>query len=218
MKSTINLHLPKRLVSALAEHNAHINSLRGMVFILAIGLIFSLYALYKAPSEILVRIPPDLSNGAVMKVGDIPKSRVLIDTAFLWVEMNTWLKDGKKDAYANLEAYQHYIGERFNRELRAQYDKLNSDGELDRKRRVTLNPGTMSDFEDRVIVKVNNRAWVVLIDVIVEDFYLDQRVQNVVVRYPLEVEAVETLRNQNPIGLKIMGLASQAIIVKENRL
>lgn len=212
----MKLNLPTKLVSLLAENKSHVLSLRLTIAILTIALGFSLYTLYKWPSEIVVRIPPDLSNGAVMRVGDVPKARVLVDVSYLWVEINTWLKNGKVDAYKNLNDYQHYMGGRFKRELEAQYNTLNSRGELDRMRRVTLNPGTIMDYEQRVIVKVKNKAWIVMIDVIVEDFYLGQPVQNVVVRYPLEVEAVETTASQNPIGLKIIGLADQAVIVKEN--
>lgn len=213
----MKLYLPKKLVALLDENSAHLTSLRATIVLLFLALVMALYALSQAPKEILIRIPPDLSNGAVMRVGDVPKSRVLTDTAYLWIEVNTWLKDGQVDAFENLEIYQHYLGDRFKRELAAQYNKLNASGELNRKRRITLQPGTILDYDNRVIVKVKNKAWIVLIDIIVEEFYMGEPVQNVTVRYPLEVEAVETNANQNPLGIKIIGLADQAMIVESHQ-
>ncbi|EGR4213400.1 DUF2895 family protein [Vibrio metoecus] len=216
----MKLHLPKKLVSTIEEYDSHILTLRTTIIILAISLLSSLYALYKAPSEIIVRIPPDLSNGAVMRIGDVPKASILTYTAYLWIEINTWLKDGQKEAFENLDLWQFYISDKFKRELTAQYNKLNSNGELNLKnikRRVTLSPGTLSDWETRVIVRVKNRSWIVMLDVIVEDYYLGEKIQDVVVRYPLEVEIVEANSSQNPLGIQIIGLAEQAMIVKENK-
>lgn len=211
------LKLPKKLISTLQENSAHIISLRVTIVLLTSALMFSLYALYKAPKELIVRIPPDLSNGAVMNAGDYPKSRVLVDTAYLWIEINTWLQNGQRDAFENLDLWQHYLGHRFANDLRSQYNQLHGRGELlNRKRRVTLMPGTLSDAESRVIVKSRNQAWVVMLDVIVEDFYLGEPIQNVTVRFPLEVEVVETNVNQNPLGIKIIGMAGQAVVITEN--
>lgn len=207
--------LPAKLVSFMAESNSHIISLRGTIVILSIALAWCFYIIQKQPDELLVRIPPDLSNGAVMRAGDVPKSQVLVNTAVLWIELNTWMTNGQDDAYDNLNNYKHYIGERFKRELETQYNKLNKRGELERVRRVSLNPGTMADYDNRVIVKVKNQAWIVMLDVIVEDFYMNEPVQHVVVRYPLIVEAVETNERLNPIGMKIVGLADQARIIKQ---
>lgn len=214
-RPAMKLKLPTKLVSFMAESNSHIMSLRGTIVILSIALAWCFYIIQKQPDEMLVRIPPDLSNGAVMKAGDVPKANVLVNASVLWIELNTWMTNGQEDAYENLNDYRNYIGERFRRELETQYNKLNKKGALERVRRVSLKPGTMSDYENRVVVKVKNKAWIVMLDVIVEDFYMNEPVQHVVVRYPLIVEAVETNPRLNPIGMKIVGLADRARIIKQ---
>ncbi|MFL7013606.1 DUF2895 family protein [Enterovibrio norvegicus] len=211
----MNMKLPKKLVSAISEFNDHIWSLRMTIILMFIMLCWALTVIQNQRDELIVRIPPDVTEGAVFRAGEVPKASVLADTSYIWIELNTWLKDGSTEAFENLDAYQHYVGERFHRELKAQYNQLDSVGELNRKRRVTLNPGTLASYEDRVIVKVENKSWVVMLDVIIEDFYLNELVQNVLVRYPLVVEAVETNPEQNPLGLKIIGLAQQAVIIED---
>ncbi|WP_428776372.1 DUF2895 family protein [Vibrio sp.] len=211
----MKLHLPQKMVSRLQENANHVQSLRMMIGLLSLLLGMALIALYRAPDKITFYVPPDLTNGAVMGVGDVPKATVLTNTAYLWIELNTWMNGGQKDAFENLENYQFYFGERFIRELTAQYNELNGKGELNRKRRLTLIPGTLSEFDKRVIVQSKNNSWVVLLDVIVEDFFLNERVQYAQVRYPLIVERIETNYDQNPIGMIITGLAGQAKIIKE---
>nr|WP_277432199.1 TIGR03746 family integrating conjugative element protein [Vibrio sp. 1180_3] len=189
----------------LQEHSNHIVSLRITILMLSVALCLSLYALIKAPDKITVYIPPNTANGAIMNIGDIPKSRILSDTSYLWIELNTWIKDGKKDAIANLDAYRYYFSDRFREQLEVQYKDMDLKGELDRRRRITLVPGTMFNFDKRVIEQSKNQSWIVLIDVVIEDFFLGERVQNVKVRYPLKVERIETNYDQNPLGIIITG-------------
>lgn len=211
----VQLGLPKKLVSSLKEHSAHIKTLRMTVGLLSLALALSLGALYKAMDDITIYIPPDLSDGAAMKSGDVPKGTVLTNAAYLWTEFNTWMKDGNKDAFSNLTAYQNYFGSDFRQQMRDQYNDLFKKGDLNRIRRLTLAPGTLSEFDNRVITKVRGKSWVVLLDVIVEDFYLGEPLQKLQVRYPLVVERVNTTADQNPIGMMIVGLNGSPKVIKD---
>lgn len=211
----MNLNLPKKLVGTLAEQQNHIVSLRItslLQFAIILGL---LIALWKTQDEITVYIPPDLSNGVVMNLGDVPKATVLSTVSYLWIEVNSWVKNGEKDAFSNLEAYQDYFSPDFREKLERSYRSLKAKGELDRIRKVTLVPGMIHDVESRVFVKVKNRAWIVYLDIIVEDYYLGELVQHVTARYPLMVERVETNYDKNPLGLKITGFDKSPTIIRE---
>ncbi|MGR5296817.1 DUF2895 family protein [Vibrio mediterranei] len=207
--------LPKKMVQRLQEHTSHVISLRIMIGILTMALMMSLYLASKIPDRLTIYIPPDLSNGAVIQANDVPKASILTNTTYLWVELNTWLRNGKEDAFNNLEAYRYYYSDHFIKQMERQYQTLGAKGELDRQRRVTLVPGTLSDFERRVIVQNKGLAWVVLLDVVIEDFFLGEKVQHVRVRYSLLVERIETNYDQNPLGLMIVGLAEQPKVIQE---
>jgi hypothetical protein len=125
------------------------------------------------------------------------------------------MKDGNKDAFSNLTAYQNYFGSDFRQQMRDQYNDLFKKGDLNRIRRLTLAPGTLSEFDNRVITKVRGKSWVVLLDVIVEDFYLGEPLQKLQVRYPLVVERVNTTADQNPIGMMIVGLNGSPKVIKD---
>lgn len=214
----IKLNLPERMVHTLKEHTAHIRTLRATIVILSIGLILSLGALFKALDDITIYIPPDLSDGAVIKRGDVPKGSVLSNTAFLWIEFSTWMDNGETDAFKNLNAYQNYFGANFRQSMKDQYNDIYKKGDLNRIRRVTLVPGTINEAEKRVLTKVRGQAWVVLLDVVVEDFYLGQPMQKIQVRYPLMVERVETNVTLNPIGMMITGLNGSPKVIKEEKV
>ncbi|MFC5079632.1 hypothetical protein VTH8203_00847 [Vibrio thalassae] len=213
--ASLKLNLPKKMTSALHEHANHVVSLRITIFLLSVALMLAMVALIRAPDYITLRIPPNTANGVVMNVNDIPKSRVLSDTSYLWLELNTWLKNGKQDAVANLQAYTYYFGDSFIEQLERQYKVMDIKGELDRRRRITLVPGTLNAVDKRVIEVTKNQSWVVLLDVIIEDFYLNERVQHVKVRYPLVVERIDTNYEKNPLGLIITGFEGSPKIISE---
>lgn len=203
------------MVSTLKEHTAHINTLRATIGILSIALFFTIYVAIKALNNITVYIPPDLSDGAVIAQGDIPKGTVLANTAYLWIEFNTWMDSGETDSFKNITKYQNYFSEDFRQAMTKQYNEQYLKGDLKRTRRITLIPGIISDAENRVITTVRGRSWIVLLDIVVEDFYLGAPLQKLQVRYPLTVERVETNNEQNPIGMMITGFNGSPKVMKE---
>ena len=211
----MKLSLPKKLVDVLAEKNAQIVSLRISFLLQSIIIIGLIATIYKAPDKITVYVPPDLSNGAVMQIGDVPNANVLSTVSYLWIEVNSWLKNGEKDAFQNLDAYREYFSEDFREQLFRSYKSLKAKGELDRVRKVTLVPGMIHEVEKRVFERVKNKAWVVYLDIIVEDYYLGELVQHVRARYPLQVERVETNYDRNPLGLIVTGFERKPTIINE---
>lgn len=213
--SGVKLNLPKRLVAGLDELADHKQTLRGAVFLQFVIIMGLIAAIIKIPDNITVYIPPNISNGAVMNLGDIPNSYVLSSTSHLWIETQSWLDNGEMDAFKNMSDYRHYFSDRFKNQLENSYIDMKNKGELDRERRVTSVPGSMMNVDNRVFVEVPNRAWTVFLDVIVQDYYLGEKVQHVTVRYALQVEKVDTNVDRNPLGLMIVGFDSAPVVIKD---
>ena len=73
---------------------AHIISLWLVIIVLAIGMAYAFRGWANAPSDITLHIPPDLSSGALVRVGEIPKPNVYGFGYYMWQQLNRWPRDG----------------------------------------------------------------------------------------------------------------------------
>ncbi|EGQ9284422.1 TIGR03746 family integrating conjugative element protein [Vibrio parahaemolyticus] len=210
----MSLGLPRSMVSLAEELKSHIRSLRIVCVILSALLGYSTYLNMNQISDLSVHIPPDLSNGATMKVGEIPTPNVFVYTSHLWLEFNTWMNNGTEDAFNNVTAYRDYFSPQFLAMMKKEYEGKRTRKELERQRRLTLMPGTGVEAMKRV-VPVTKNSWVVYLDVIDEEFYLGERVKNAKIRYSLLVEKVETTVDRNPIGVRIVGFKEKPRLLRE---
>ncbi|MGR5347500.1 PFL_4703 family integrating conjugative element protein [Vibrio mediterranei] len=206
--------MPKNMVGLVQELQSHIRTLRLVLVMMLCGLLFSIHGNVTSIDKLTVHIPPDLTNGAVMKVGEIPRASVFVNTSYLWIEFNSWMNNGTKDAYANLNAYQEYFSPQFISIMRAEYDRKITSRALERQRRLTLIPGTSSEAVKRV-QPISNQSWVVYLDVVDEEFYMGERVKNSKIRYALLVEKTETTVDRNPLGLRIVGFKEEPRLLQE---
>ncbi|ANO35349.1 hypothetical protein A6E01_19235 (plasmid) [Vibrio breoganii] len=207
--------LPASMVRAKDEVAKHITTLRVALLFVCLTLCVSIYANVTALQRITVYIPPDLSFGAEMEVGEVGKANVFTNTAYLWIEFNTWMTSGDADAERNTQVYREYFSRSFLSVMRSEYARKRLNGSLDRQRRLTLVPGTMAEAEQRV-VPVTANSWVVYLDVVDEEWYLGTRVKNSKVRYSLLVERVETTPNRNAIGMQVVGFKDEPRLLAEN--
>ena len=206
--------LPKKLVSRISEYLEHINSLRVVVFLQFIVIVASFYQNSQIRDNITVHIPPDISNGVVMNLGEIPLANVLTSVSYLWIEMNSWMTNGDTDAVNNVMAYSNYLDDEFIDDLRNYYEKKKRNGELNRQRRLTLVTGVLSEVNSRV-QPITQNSWVVYLDVIDEEIYEGEIIKHAVIRYSLLVERTETTVDKNPLGVKIVGHYKPAVLLNE---
>ncbi|MDN2483941.1 PFL_4703 family integrating conjugative element protein [Vibrio agarivorans] len=200
--------LPKNMVSRFKEHDSHVFTLRIIIGGLLIALVMSLHALSQAPKQLRIRIPPDISNGAVINPNGFPKASVLSDVSYLWTAMNTWQTDGTKDTEQNLFRWQHFYSPEFLEQLREEYKRAGARGELNRKKRSWLAPASLMEFNDRVI-ETTSGSWIVYIDMKTEEDYMNRTVKSTTIRYPLLVERYDANIEMNPLGLRIVGYADR---------
>ncbi|EMY6611311.1 MULTISPECIES: PFL_4703 family integrating conjugative element protein [Vibrio] len=200
--------LPKRMVARFKEHDSHIATLRSIIFGLSIALGMSIYSNSQAPKQLRIRIPPDITNGAVLSPNDFPKASILSDVAYLWTAMNTWEKNGVEDTKDNLHRWQYFFSPDFLAQLAEEYRELKFGGFLKRKKRSWYVGKMLSEFDERV-VKTSNQTWTVYIDMATEETYLGKVVKETVIRYPLLVERFDSNIEYNPLGIRIVGYAQE---------
>ena len=87
-----------------------------------IGLLFVLCLVFaagwiQAPSHLRIYIPPDISNGATLKMNDVPHSFIYSFAYELWQEINYWPEDGSQNYAKNLKIYAAYLTPYFSASL-----------------------------------------------------------------------------------------------------
>ncbi|WP_210467426.1 PFL_4703 family integrating conjugative element protein [Vibrio crassostreae] len=208
--------LPKRMINKSRDTESHIFTLRLISIGLGSALLLSIYSNSQAPKQLTIRIPPDLSNGAVLSPFDFPKPSILSDTSYLWNAINTWKESGEIDTEKNLFRWQHFMSPEFQQQLRDEYAlrERKNRGSLNRTRRVWAVPRSLHDYEQRVI-KTGPSTWTVYLDMEIEEMYLGQVVKDTVFRYPLLVERYEANIEMNPLAIRIVGYAEKPYRVEE---
>jgi integrating conjugative element protein (TIGR03746 family) len=206
--------LPRKMVAKMAELAEHVFTLRMSLVMMFVICLLSFWQNYRINQNITVHIPPNIANGVTMKEGEIPRANILVYASYLWVEFNSWTKNGEKDAYDNLTVFENYFGEQFLKEMEAYYDTLKASGDLARTRRLTFAAGALIDVANRV-KPITEGSWVVYLDVLDEERFEGKLVKSSRIRYPLLVERTETTVDKNPIGVRIIGFAEEPTLLNE---
>lgn len=178
-------------------------------FILILALISAGLAIgwMRSPSDITIHIPPDIQNGATMKIGSIPSSLIYSFTYDLWQELNSWPIDGESDYKKNIDTYWPYLSTEFRSELLGNYNEQKSLGQLQRIRYMQGISG--SAFDSSNVTKVGADTWVVNLKMHIVEYKNDQIVKEIDVLYPLKVARVNLASSINPYGLAIVGYNSE---------
>ncbi len=185
---------------------AHIVSLWLVIILLAIGLAFAFRGWANAPSDITLHIPPDLSVGSTVRVGEIPKPNVYGFGYYMWQQLNRWPRDGAEDFPAKLYRFAAYVTPAFRAELLRDMDPRSRMGELTgRVRALYEAPG--AQYDDSRVQAVGPNAWTVTIEAVIEETVAGLPVKHTRIRYPLRVVRYDVDRELNPWGMAIDGFA-----------
>ena len=183
----------------------HILSLWGFIIILSLALAYAFHGWKSAPEKIDVHVPPDLSFGAEMRLGEIPAPNVYSFAFYFWQQLNRWKDDGSRDYPRNLYRYSAFITPKFRAKLERDIEKRGQHGELVGRVR-SLHE--IAHFEDWRVKQVSNDVWVVTIDAVIEETVAGLEVKNTAVRYPLRVVRYDVDREMNPWGMALDGFAA----------
>src|SRR5262249_26347219 len=152
-----------------------------------------------APSRLRVFIPPDIRNGATLKVDEIPDALIYSFTYELWQEFNYWPEDGSKDYPKNLRTYAAYLMPGFQAELLQDYNELMHGGQLQRQR--YAQGIAEGGFDSASVKKLSHDAWEVDLKVRLMEYKNHQLVKDIDVLYPLKVIRRDVSNSHNAYGL-----------------
>ena len=185
---------------------AHIISLWLFIILLAIGMAYAFRGWANAPSDITLHIPPDLSSGSSVRVGEIPRPNVYGFAYYMWQQLNRWPRDGAEDFPAKLYRFAAYVTPAFRAELLRDMDRRGRMGELTgRVRALYEAPG--AQYADSRVEVLGPNAWTVTIEAVIEETVAGMPVKHTRIRYPLRVVRYDVDRELNPWGMAIDGFA-----------
>lgn len=187
---------------ALKSEQAHTRSLRIIIFLL-IALSAGLgYGLYSVPKNLIIHNPPDLRSGSTRAWWEIPPPSVYGFSFYIFQQLNRWPTNGEVDYKRNIEALQAYLTPACQQFLAEDYAQRKALGELrERVRGVYEIPGRGFSQERVEIIGPND--WYVTLDLSTDEYYRDDPVKRVLVRYPLHVVRYDVNPEANPWGLAL---------------
>lgn len=185
------------------------NKFIGLLFIICVGCFIGWMT---APSRMTVYIPPDISNGATLKAGEIPSPLIYSFAYEVWQEINYWPTEGTQDYLANLHTYWSYLTPSFKSELMQDYEDLKIAGQVQRQR--YLQGITGAAFEASNVKKLSDSTWEVDLKMRLTEYKNNQPVKDVEILYPVKVVRANISQQNNPYGLQIAGFAAEPVRLK----
>ena len=158
-----------------------------------------------AARDLTLHIPPDLRNGATLKVGaspEVPDTTVYTFAFYIWQQINHWQTDGGKDYGDQIYALQAFLTPTCREQLVADMNQRSGAGELARRTRAVMEIPGLGYAAERVEVQGAN-TWKVLVDAQVQETQGNVSVKDAYIRYPLRVVRFDVDREKNPWKLAI---------------
>jgi integrating conjugative element protein (TIGR03746 family) len=194
-----------RYLNAISEATSTVRVQRWTIGVLGtVAVLAILDARYK-DTQLTAHIPPDLSNGATIKIGgkpEVPPANVYAFGFYIWQQINNWPKDGVKDYGKQIFELQHFITPTCRAQLQADLKLKAGNGELVTRTRAIMEiPGF--GFAANRVTNHGNGSWTVLLDTDLIETSNGLRVKDAYIRYPLRVVRYDASRENNPWGLAV---------------
>lgn len=194
-----------RYLNAFSQATNTIAVQRWTIGVLGIVAVAALIGWRTRDTNLTIHIPPDLSSGAVLKVGkraDVPPPNVYIFAFHVWQQINNWTKDGATDYGQQIFDYQWYITPACRQQLEADMRiKADASELVGRTRTIMEIPG--QGYTSERVASLGSGAWTVSADVILNEYVKGVLVKKTYVRYPLRVVRYAVDSERNPWGLAV---------------
>ena len=192
-----------RLKKALDGRNSHILTLRIIIGILAISLIYSIAGWKAAPENIKIDIPPDLRSGSTRGIKERHPFNIYAFGYYIFQQMNNWPVEGVNDYKKQINRLSCYITPRFKGELEKDYEQRLRRHELNRTRALQEMPER--PYTDKRVYVESGDSWVAFYDVNIKETFRSEIVKDIFVRYPIRVVRWDVDPECNLWGLALDG-------------
>lgn len=162
-----------------------------------------------APSHLRIYIPPDISNGATLKVNDIPNPLIYSFAYELWQEINYWPEETGDNYTKNVKRYAAYLTPDFQQSLLQESSELKAAGQIQRQRFLQGISGAAYDSSN--VKKLGPDTWEVDLNVRLMEYKNNEPVKDVEILYPIKVTRRDVSQSDNPYGLALAGFISPPV-------
>lgn len=192
-----------RLKKALDGRDSHILTLRIIIGIFAIALIYSIAGWKAAPEHIKIDIPPDLRSGSTRGIKERHPFNIYAFGYYIFQQMNNWPVEGVDDYKKQINRLSCYITPRFKGELERDYEQRLRRHELSRTRALQEMPER--PYTDKRVYVESGDSWVAFYDVNIKETFRSEIVKDIFVRYPIRVVRWDVDPECNLWGLALDG-------------
>lgn len=178
-----------------------------IIVFLACALLLAIGGLVAAPHTIDVYTPPDPRYGSLHEQGEVPPTSVYSFASYIFTLLNTWPEDGAVDYKAQASSLNAYLTPAFFQYLYDDADErltASSQNQLKGRTRV-VTPADGSSYSSSAVKILGPDAWVVYLDLRIQERLDNSVVKDSFVRYPIRVIKREISRVRNPWQLALDG-------------
>ncbi|MCG8612248.1 MAG: TIGR03746 family integrating conjugative element protein [Pseudomonadales bacterium] len=204
-----------RLKKALDSRDSHILTLRIIIGILAVALIYSIAGWKAAPEHIKIDIPPDLRSGSTRGIKERHPFNIYAFGYYIFQQMNNWPVKGIDDYKKQINRLSCYITPRFMGELERDYEQRLRQHELNRTRALQEMPER--PYTDKRVYSESGDSWVAFYDVNIKETFRSEIVKDIFVRYPIRVVRWDVDPECNLWGLALDGFYRNPKRLEDNQ-
>ena len=210
-----------KYLHALTGRDRHIFSLRCIIIIVMLILIFAIWGWKSSPDKLTIHIPPDLRSGSTRIWWEVDPANIYSFAFYIFQQLNNWPKDGEVDFKRNINQLSAFLTPQCQEILNTEYVQRRNLGEIKGRVRSIgeisgrginskIRNNKTGAFEDRVNV-LSKDAWIVTFDIYADEYYSGEAVKRSLVRYPLSVVRSDSDPEANPWGLRLNCYANKPL-------
>lgn len=192
-----------RLKKALDGRDSHILTLRILIGMLVIALLFTISGWKSAPEHIKIDIPPDLRSGSTRGIQERHPFNIYAFGYYIFQQMNNWPVEGVEDYKKQINRLSCYITPQFKGDLERDYEQRLKRHELNRTRALQEMPER--PYTDKRVYVESGDSWVAFYDVNIQETFRSEIVKDIFVRYPVRIVRWDVDPECNLWGLALDG-------------
>lgn len=186
----------------------HLRSLWAVIGLLLAVIVGFWAAFMRLPSSITVHVPPDLRAGAVLELEEVAPANVYVFALYVFQQLNRWPDDGAQDYGKAIYRIAAYLTPAFRQHLIEDMQTKARQGELANRVR-SLQPMPGRGFDGRRVDILSDDAWLVWLDLELNESVKGMPVKQTAIRYPLRVVRYPVDAELNPYGLALDGFGGE---------